>query len=128
MPELLYKAGPFLVGATFAFILFRVGWNYWFRGESRYWPRVRGKMQVARITRGYYHDDDTGTQEYFEVEVQYEYQVRGKTYVGTRYSFGEGRFSNYDGAMDALHGISAGREVPVYYDPVRPQRAVLRRG
>jgi hypothetical protein len=128
MPEFLYKAAPFLIGATFAFILGHAGWRYWFRGESRQWPSVRGKMLVARITRADVRDDDGGRDEYFDVEVQYEYQVHGKAYISTRYSFGQERFSSYDGAMEALQGIAAGREVPVYYDPSYPQRAVLRKG
>ncbi len=69
-----------------------------------------------------------GREEYFEVEVEYEYQVTAMRMSARAHSFGRERFSNYDGAMDALHGIVAGREVPVYYDPVRPQQAVLRRG
>jgi hypothetical protein len=31
-------------------------------------------------------------------------------------------------AMEALSGIVAGRDVPVYYDKCHPQRAVLRKG
>jgi hypothetical protein len=54
------------------------------------------------------------------------YEVRGKAYVGTRFSFDVDHFPDYDSAIDALHGIAAGREVPVYYDPRKPERAVLR--
>jgi hypothetical protein len=128
MPELLYKAGPFIVGAIFAAILIPAFWNYWYRGESRRWPKVQGKILTARIVNGYTSDENDRREEYFEVEVRYKYQVRGTAYVGTRYSFGQDRYSNYEGAMEALHGIAAGREVPVYYDPSHPQRAVLRKG
>ena len=128
MPEFLYHAAPFLLAATFLWILFYHLRNYWFAGESRHWRAVPGKIVLARIVRGYQEDENDRTEEYFEVEVEYRYSVRGKVYVGKRYSYGSDRYSNYDGAMAALHGIAAGRDVPVYYDPARPERAVLRRG
>jgi hypothetical protein len=127
-PELMYRATPFIVGAIFAAILITALRNSWYRGESRRWPKVQGKILVARIVNGYTSDENDRRVEHFEVEVRYQYQVRGKAYVSERYSFGQDRYSNYEGAMEALHGIAAGREVPVYYDPSHPERAVLRKG
>src|SRR5262245_41867169 len=126
-PELFYMI-PFFIAAVLLGVVISAVWNYWYRGESRRWPQAPGKILTARIVNGYTTDADDHRVEYFEVEVRYQYQVRGKAYVSTRYSFGQDRFSNYAGAMEALHGISAGREVTVYYDPSHPQRAVLRKG
>jgi hypothetical protein len=129
MPELLFKAVPFVVGSILAVVLARGLWNFWMRGESRRWPSVRGKVRSAQIVRGLSPRDEDGQRdEYFDVEVEYEYRVRGKEYVSTRYSFDTGHYLRYDDAMSALRGIAAGREVAVYYDPLRPERAVLRRG
>jgi hypothetical protein len=128
MFDLLPKIAPFIVGAIVIALLVQGARSLWFRSESRRWPSVRGKVLVARITPGYELDEDDRRVEYFEVEVQYEYRVNGKPYIGTRHSFGSERFSTYDDAIDALHGISAGREVAVYYDPSLPERAVLRKG
>jgi hypothetical protein len=128
MPEFIFKAAPFLIAAVILLVLARAARLAWLSGESRTWPSVRGKMRVARITGGHDYDEDGRRLEYFDVEVEYEYRVRGQVYLGRQYSFGQERFSTYDGAMKALHGIAAGREVPVYYDPSQPQRAVLRKG
>jgi hypothetical protein len=129
MREFLFKAAPYIVGSILAAVLARGVWNFWLRGESRRWPSVRGKVQLARIVGGLrMRDEDGQRDEYFEIEVRYEYRVHGKDYVGTRYSFGGVQFSRYDDATAALRGITAGREVPVYYDPLRPERAVLRKG
>lgn len=128
MLDLLPRIAPFIVGAIVVAILIQGARNLWFKGESRKWPSVRGKVLVARIVPGYELDDDNRRQDYFEVEVQYEYRVKGKAYVGARHSFGSERFYKYDDAIDALHGIAVGREVPIYYDPSQPERAVLRKG
>jgi hypothetical protein len=129
MKDFLLKAAPYIVGSILAAVLARGRWTFRMRGSSRRWPSVRGKVRSARIVGGLRPRDEDGQRdEYFEIEVEYEYRVGGKEYRGTRYSFGVGEFSRYDDAMAALRGIAAVREVPVYYDPARPERAVLRKG
>jgi hypothetical protein len=118
-----------LIAAVAQFI-----WRLWLSQKARSWPSVLGKVSVARIIRGIRNvstaDDSsisrTEEEEYFAVEVRYEYKVRGRAYVGTSYSIRSPEFARYDEAIDALEGISAGREVRVYYDPQKPQRAVLK--
>ena len=127
-PELMYRAAPFIIGAILAAILITAFRNSWYRSESRRWPKVQGKILTARIVNGYTSDENDRRVEYFEVEVEYKYEVRGRAYRSTRYSFGQNRYVDYADAMQALHGIAAGREVPVYYDPSYPERAVLRKG
>lgn len=128
MLDFALKVAPYFFGAVIVIVLGRAGWLLWFRNKSRHWPSVRGKVKSARIVGGEYPRHDDGRRdEYFDVEVEYQYSVRGKAYVATRFSFGGDRYSTYDDAMAALRGIAAGREVPVYYDPARPERAVLRK-
>lgn len=120
--------------AVFAIVAQQV-WKFWLGRQARTWPSVTGRVTEARIVRGRLpgdHDSRLRSEregdEYFAIEVRYDYVVRGKAYVGTRFSFGVDHFPDYDSAIDALHGVSAGREVEVYYDPRQPQRAVLRTG
>jgi hypothetical protein len=58
---------------------------------------------------------------YHEVTHVYEYQVGGQTYQSSNYCFG----AHIERAEAAF---SAGTKVKVYYDPLDPKNAVLRRG
>jgi hypothetical protein len=135
MSPYLSKIIYFTAYAAILALVAQKAWSVWRGFQSRNWPSVVGKIKSARIVSGTLPDDtetpgsrSSRGSEYFAVEVQYEYRVKGLIYVGTRYSFGVSHFSTYDEAIDALQGISAGREVPVYYDPARPKLAVLRMG
>lgn len=116
--------------AAFALVAHKA-WHFWLGRQSRSWPSVMGTVIEARIV-GRRSRAPAGApgkgDEYFGVEVRYDYEVRGKKYIGTRLSFGDDDFPDYDSAIHALHGVAAGRAVQVYYDPLRPQRAVLRTG
>ncbi len=59
--------------------------------------------------------------EYKETAHAYEYVVGGRTYRGSTYCFGG--WAERAGAAYLI-----GTKVSVYYDPDRPERAVLRRG
>jgi hypothetical protein len=132
---------PLVSGKLIAFVAYTAifalvaqkAWSLWLGRQARGWPSVTGKVTEARIVSGRL-PSTTETpgrsgrdgEEYFAIEVRYDYRVRGKAYVGTRLSFGRIHFPDYDSAIDALAGVAAGREVQVYYDPRQPQRAVLR--
>jgi hypothetical protein len=135
MSPVLSSLIPFLAYAAVIALIAYKAWTLWLGRQSRDWPHVTGKVVVARIVRGESRDhsgDSVGSHrhrtEYFQLEVRYEYRVRGKAYVGTKHSFRVNRYDEYGDAVDALRGIVAGHEVPVYYDPRQPQRAVLING
>ena len=69
--------------------------------------------------------DRTGTGvvpvEYKETAHVYVYQAGGQTYQSSRFCFG-------GWAENATAAYLVGTKVPVYYDPERPEMAVLRRG
>lgn len=118
--------------AAFALVAHKA-WHFWLAHQAKAWPSVMGTVIEARIVPGRFPSERSAGvrvkgDEYFGVEVRYNYKVRGKEYVGTRFSFGADHFPDYDSAIDALQGVSAGRAVKVYFDPLRPQRAVLKTG
>jgi hypothetical protein len=125
------KLIAFVAYAAIFAIVAQKAWSLWLGRQARTWPSVTGTVTEARIVRGRLPADPDEPphregDEYFAIELRYDYEVRGKAYVGTRFSFDVDHFPDYDSAIDALHGIAAGREVPVYYDPRKPERAVLR--
>jgi hypothetical protein len=123
-PSSLSELIPLLTLVAVAAVVLRGVWAFWHGRKAGEWPSVTGRMLQARIVQSYLPDDD-GTASYV-VDVRYRYQVGGRIYEGTRYSFHDTAFSEYGDAIDALKGIAVGFDVPVYYDPERPERAVLR--
>jgi hypothetical protein len=129
MSPYLPKIISFAACAVIFLVVAQKVWSLWRGRQSRDWPYVIGKVRVARIVAGRWPDEDGRRgDEYFELEVQYEYRVRATAYIGTRYSFGSERFSRYDDAIDALRDIRVGREVRVYYEARQPRHAVLKTG
>lgn len=60
----------------------------------------------------------------FRVLVQYEYLVDGKTLQGNRVSFGSPTF-DYVTASNVIEQFTAGKQVPVWYNPENPEESVL---
>jgi hypothetical protein len=59
------------------------------------------------------------------LDVAYNYEVDGRWYTGTRYSYGE--MSTNTGAWQRVSaGLPVGKRVPVHYNPGDPDDAVLR--
>ena len=90
------------------------------------WASTEG-MIVDSSDASFYTDglDNTGTGivpvQYQETAHTYEYQVNGRTYRSSTFCFG-------GHAEMATAAYLVGTRVPVYYDPKRPEVAVLRRG
>lgn len=84
------------------------------------WPTTAGilrKAEVARTSVNFYYAD-----------VAYTYAVAGNAYSGSRIAASDGEYKDRDGAVQALQGLQVGQPVTVYYNPVDPDRSVLRPG
>lgn len=85
------------------------------------WPSVDGQVLRAR-TRW----DPWSSLGRFRVEVEYRYRVHGTSYGSARYGFFT--FLTRAGAEVVAYRFPPKKPVTVYYDPRRPERAVLERG
>src|SRR5437867_10319975 len=87
------------------------------------WPSVNGTVVSSDII------EERGRHDYYTVRAQYDYEVGGVVRHGNRVAFyGNG---NFDHAADAHAWIARyprGAQVDVYYDPNKPEEAVLIRG
>jgi hypothetical protein len=88
---------------------------------SRQWPSVPGQIDSARTVF------ITGRHNSSAPRVRYSYAVAGRRFQGKRLEV-VSYASNTSYASDALAEFREGAAVPVYYDPTRPERSVLRRG
>jgi hypothetical protein len=62
-----------------------------------------------------------------QLEIEYEYEVGGRRYAGTRYCYGLAGVTG-DAWQRAAGELAVGAAVRVYYDPADPAEAGLRRG
>ena len=98
---------------------------YWRAKASQNWPWVMGEVLSARVRETV---DTTGSgrtiSRHFP-EVTYEYRVGGRTYRGKRIRFGGPLHTDRETAEAWLQSYPVGGQVRVYYNPKRPQEAVL---
>ena len=92
--------------------------------ESRNWPQVTGTLKKIWQEDDTLHDvdDAEGTH---SIYARYRYKVGTRWYDGRRLSYGVTSRVRFNEALDLLHQLRSGGEVDVYYDPGKPQRAVL---
>lgn len=97
-------------------------------GASQGWPSVQGQIVTSEVKQSISHDDDGGQSVSYYPAVQYAYQVNGQGYMGKQISFGGTLGGNDPAKAQAkLAPYPPNAMVTVYYDPAKPQDAVLER-
>ena len=92
---------------------------------STTWPSVEGRISGHRVRVDEVGDDDSNRVSYVP-EVHFEYSVGGIPHQGKRISFGsEPSFSSRKKAEEFLGSYPVESAVSVYYNPEKPQEAVL---
>jgi len=119
----------FVILLSLGVLLLWLSWrNHQKVQASMSWQSVTGRILSAevreQINRG---NADEADQYTYTPEVRYEYQVGGQTYPGTRLAFSVRAYSSAKQAMAAVQALQPGMTVPVFYDPGKPQDAVLER-
>jgi hypothetical protein len=101
----------FLTGAAFA--LWAAGGDLYEWWRARSWPATPGTIVSSRLSGR-------------AAEVRYAYQASGRKLTARRVHIGE--FSGIESyARAVVARYPAGSSAAVYYDPKRPERAVLER-
>jgi hypothetical protein len=92
---------------------------------SRHWAHTMGTLQKIWVEDDGVIPGDSGDEGTHTVRAHYRYQVAGRWYEARRMSYGFAHNLRFGRALDLMHGLRRGSEVDVFYDPGRPQRAVL---
>ncbi len=103
--------------------------------DSADWPEVSGRILSSsvdsRMKSGSINQKPKKRNRkrrlYFP-KIRYEYSVKGKTYTGTRISYGDSESENQARARRISNQYSAGKEVRVFYSPSDPQECLLEPG
>ena len=123
--------GQIAVYATLA-LLALAAWELWkihMGLESRAWEHTTGvlsKVWVEDMPDLELEDDPFRDQEgTHSVHAHYRYKVRGRWYFSRRLSYRSTYWIRFRDALDMIDGMKPGKEVDVFYDPRKPDRAVL---
>lgn len=90
---------------------------------SAEWPSVEGEIRSSEVVRSSTSD---GTS--FRAEVTYTYRVDGQNFTGDRIQTTTVSSSNRSRAVSIQRQYPVGQSVEVFYNPERPDRALLEPG
>jgi hypothetical protein len=93
---------------------------------SQNWPTATGRVLEARLQHSTTSDAEGDMTTSYYPQVEYEYVVQGQTFHGNKIAFGPQKTSSSQSkAQTTLASYPPGVAIPVYYNPVQPQEAVL---
>lgn len=97
--------------------------------ESQNWPSVNGLVTVSEIKQGMDRDEDDHVTYHYSPKVEYTYEVGGQTYHAKTISFGGVvAYKNPNKVQPVLARYPLQGNVRVFYNPLKPQEAVLEQG
>jgi hypothetical protein len=102
--------------------------------EARSWPTAPGKVTRSTMSESTdTHRTSRQTQEsapstYYQADIEYEFQVAGVTYHGTRLAAVQEMNANQSHAESALSKYPVDQTVTVHYKPDDPSQCVLEPG
>lgn len=89
--------------------------------RSRHWQPITARVESVELGGG-----PGAGQRGVQVQVRYRYQVQGQTHVGTRFGL-HGWVDNRDAQLEAYADLLYRRRVQAWYNPARPEEALLNR-
>lgn len=94
--------------------------------SSQGWPSVSGTITRADVEQSTTTDADGDTTTWYTPVVEYDYEVLGKPFHGKRAAFGAASSYSSDAKARATLAVyQPGASVPVFYNPLKPEEAVL---
>ncbi len=90
---------------------------------SSNWPAVQGEIVRSFVRED--HDEDGTT---YHAEISYTYVANDQRYTAVTVNFGQYGSSNTSHAQEIVSRYPLGKKVMVYYDPEKPETAVLEPG
>lgn len=116
----------FIVGVVALFLGFR---NRRKGTESNNWPAAGGTIIRTWVSESTSTDEDGFESTTYKPNVEYQYQLGANTYTSKKISFGATRsYSRHRKAEEELAAYPVNGRVQVFYNPEKPEEAVLVRG
>ena len=113
-------------GSFFSFHLFNKSMKEYKASKS--WPSVSGTITRSEIeTRAEWDSKKKKTIKTYIPHVNYTFQVKDRTFTGTRVSFGDYRSNSRMAVRALIRDYPINKTVKVYYNPQDPSMCVLER-
>ena len=117
-----------LLAATFGLALWRIGRLRRAVAATKSWPTTRGRIVEGSIHETSIYLPKGGRAATYHANLVYEYAVAGRAYRSNHFNVdGPQAYSFRRRAEAHLRQWPPGSEVTVYYDPAKPEQAVLSR-
>ncbi len=93
------------------------------------WPSAEGVVTASEVERSLNTSSRDRRMKYTP-RIEYRYAVADREYTSRRIDFSSVTIShkNSGRAMQVVNRYPAGKRIPVFYDPMNPEFAVLQRG
>jgi hypothetical protein len=112
----------FLAGALLLFFTLRTRKK---SSASLSWPSTTGTILSSTVRRNSSTDEDGHTNYSFSPIVEYDYSVSGQAFKGKRVHYGITPSTSMSTAQKEADRFTPGMQVPVFYNPDKPNEAVL---
>jgi hypothetical protein len=89
------------------------------------WPSTAGTIVSSTVRRNSSTDEDGHTNFSFSPIVEYDYSVNGQAYKGKKIHYGITPSQDNATAQKEADRFPAGRQVTVFFNPEKPNEAVL---
>jgi len=100
--------------------------------ESRSWPTADGKITSSTVVKKVESYTDSNrrrkTRTLYEAQVRYDYNVGGRSLIGGRITMADSSSSSETRAKKISKRYPPGSVCTVYYNPDKPEQAVLEAG
>jgi hypothetical protein len=94
---------------------------------SQSWPAVEGVITLSQVD-SYLSESDSGTTTMYHPQVSYNFSVNDQDYHGDVINMDDISTSDIRAAEKIIARYPKGKVVLIYYDPGRPEKAVLEPG
>ena len=100
--------------------------------ESKSWPTADGKIVSSKVVKKTESYTDSNrrrkTRTLYEAQVRYDYKVGGRSLIGGRITMADSSSSSESRAKKISKRYPPGSACTVYYNPDKPEQAVLEAG
>ncbi len=116
-----------VVTASIVFIFLYVKKENTLQSDSSTWLGTSAVITSSIVRREWDKNNGAPETKYW-FEIQYNYDVDNRTYLGERYAFhGNPSFKTKAGAKKLLEKFPIGKTITVYYQPDNPEESVIKR-
>jgi hypothetical protein len=112
-----------IVGLGVSVTMVFLGFSWW---RMKNWMRLPSRVTAAAIATRHIPVSIGFVREEYRPSIEYEYEYRGRKYVGRRLTFRDARLWTYDETRAQHQLIEPGTELRVYVSPSNPSKSIMR--